>query len=372
MSEIKTNKNKNFGYKKGYRKPVNNKSAADKEENVSSANNSKAPKRTDYTPPVIEIPADMIPMPQTPVVEKEYDLTFNGEFVTVIEEPKEKTYEIVGVKFDNSEKVYYFDPKENKYAIGDHVIVETARGLEFGEITVENKCVPEKEVVLPLRSVVRLATDEDEAKNKENAEKEKQALIECEKLVLKHELPMKLVEAEYTFDNTKLLFYFTSDSRVDFRELVKDLASLFKTRIELRQIGIRDEAKMMGGLGICGRVFCCKAFLADCGQVSMKMAKEQNLSLNSAKISGTCGRLMCCLKFEHETYEEEARLTPKIDSLVRTPDGDGVVVDSAPLAGTVIVRLSSAPDAPPKQYHRDDVKSIGYVKREKNEAEAKN
>lgn len=367
MSDIKTNKGRNFGYKKGYHKPQHPNNAVKDDAQGGERKGAKVA----YTPPVIDIPDEMLPMPEGIAQQSAEELTYNGEFVTVIEEPKEKTYQIVGVKFDNAEKVYYFDPKDKKYTVGEHVIVETARGLEFGEITIENKTVSEREVILPLRAVVRHATAEDEAKNKENAEKEKAALAECEKLVEKHALPMKLVEAEYTFDNSKLLFYFTSDSRVDFRELVKDLASLFKTRIELRQIGIRDEAQMMGGLGICGRVFCCKAFLTDCGQVSMKMAKEQNLSLNSAKISGTCGRLMCCLKFEHETYEEEARRTPKIDSNVRTPDGDGVVVDSSPLAGTVMVKLSSAPDAPAKQYHRDDVKNITFVKREKNEAEVK-
>ncbi len=368
MSEIKTNTNQKNTYQKYGKKPFRH-----------NNNNHKAKPNTEkkngkYERPEIEIPEDMIPMPEASEIsdDSEKKSSFLGEFVTVIEEPAEKQYEIVGVKFDNSEKVYYFNPGDKKYTLFSNVIVETARGLEFGEITVENKTVSEREVILPLRCVVRLATEEDEKKNEENIKKEKEALEECQKLVEKHELPMKLVEAEYTFDNSKLLFYFTSDTRVDFRELVKDLASLFKTRIELRQIGIRDEAKMMGGLGICGRPFCCKTFLSDCGQVSMKMAKEQNLSLNSVKISGTCGRLMCCLKFEHETYEEEIRLTPKVDSLVRTPDGDGIVVECSPLAGTIKVRLSADPDAAPKQYHRDNVKSIGYVKREKNEAEAKN
>ena len=306
----------------------------------------------------------MLPMPSEDELKKQAqkEAEYVSDFVAVIQEPVLQTYEIVGVKFDNSEKVYYFCPQGNRYTLGNHVIVETTRGLEFGEITIENKTVTEREVILPLRNVVRLATDEDEKHYAENAAKEKEALEECQKLVEKHELPMKLVEAEYTFDNSKLLFYFTSDTRVDFRELVKDLAAIFKTRIELRQIGIRDEAKMMGGLGICGRAFCCKTFLADCGQVSMKMA---------VKISGTCGRLMCCLKFEHETYEEEIRLTPKVDSLVRTADGDGVVVEATPLTGMIKVRLSANPDAPLKQYHRDDVKSIGYVKREKAEAEVK-
>ena len=363
MSEIKTNKNPKFGYYKKNKRP-------NREDN---GEQKRTKKNLPYEKPVIDIPADMLPMPSEEEIKKqaEKESAFASEFVAVIQEPVVQMYEIVGVKFDNSEKIYYFNPAGNKYSVGNHVIVETTRGLEYGEITIENKTVSEREVILPLRNVVRLATDDDENHHADNAIKEKEALEECQKLVEKHELPMKLVEAEYTFDNTKLLFYFTSDTRVDFRELVKDLAAIFKTRIELRQIGIRDEAKMMGGLGICGRAFCCKTFLADCGQVSMKMAKEQNLSLNSVKISGTCGRLMCCLKFEHETYEEEIRLTPKVDSLVRTPDGDGVVAEATPLTGMIKVRLSASPDAPLKQYHRDDVKSIGYVKREKAEAEAK-
>lgn len=363
MSEIKTNKNPKFGYHKRNKRPNRDTAPAPAREK----------KNLPYESPVIDIPDSMLPMPSDEELREQVKKESENvsDFVAVVQEPVLQTYEIVGVKFDNSEKIYYFCPQGTKYVLGNHVIVETTRGLEFGEITIENKTVTEREVILPLRNVVRLANDEDEKHYAENAVKEKEALEECQKLVDKHELPMKLVEAEYTFDNSKLLFYFTSDTRVDFRELVKDLAAIFKTRIELRQIGIRDEAKMMGGLGICGRAFCCKTFLNDCGQVSMKMAKEQNLSLNSVKISGTCGRLMCCLKFEHETYEEEIRLTPKVDSLVRTADGDGVVVEAAPLTGMIKVRLSASPDAPLKQYHRDDVKSIGYVKREKAEAEVK-
>ncbi len=362
MPETKTNKNKNFVHKKGYHKPYNTKQNQAKP--IQNENKVLAP----YDKPEIVIPDEMLPMDNVTVSE----VSFNGEFVTVVKEPEEKTFEIVGVKFDNSEKIYYFSPNGAQFTLGQHVIVETARGQEFGEITIENKTVSEREVILPLKNVVRVATEDDERRNIENGIKEKEAIEECQKLVEKHNLPMKLVEAEYTFDNTKLLFYFTSDSRVDFRELVKDLAAVFKTRIELRQIGIRDEAKMMGGLGTCGRVFCCKSFLNDCGQVSMKMAKEQNLSLNSAKISGTCGRLMCCLKFEHETYEEEARLTPKVDSMVQTADGNGIVVESTPLTGIIKVKLSSAPDAPAKQYHRDEVTNMGYVKKDKQESEAKN
>lgn len=274
-------------------------------------------------------------------------------------------YEVIGIKFDQGGKMYYFDPDKKQYKPGTFAVVDTARGMEFGEVVQGNKTVLEREVVLPLRKALRTATEEDIAHKKENDKKEKEAFVICEEMIRKHELEMKLVETEYTFDNTKLLFYFTSDSRVDFRELVKDLASVFRTRIELRQIGIRDEAKMMGGLGICGRPFCCRTFLDGFVQVSIKMAKEQNLSLNAAKISGTCGRLMCCLRYEHDVYEEEIRKTPKVDSLVRTDDGDGVITEISPLQGTVKVRLSGLQDAPPKTYKREDVKVMGYVKKEK-------
>ena len=271
---------------------------------------------------------------------------------------------VVGVRFEDGGKVYYFDPGEFDIKASDKVIVETARGLEYGEAVYSSKEVGASQIISPLKSVIRMATEEDAKHKAENDKKEKEAFTVCEEMIARHGLEMKLVEVEYTFDNSKMLFYFTSESRVDFRELVKDLAGVFRTRIELRQIGIRDEAKLIGGLGVCGRAVCCHAFLDDFGQVSIKMAKEQNLSLNTAKISGTCGRLMCCLRYEHETYEEEIRKTPKIDSLVRTDDGDGVVVETVPLQGLVKVQLSANPDAAPKVYNRDDVKLIGYVKKD--------
>ncbi len=283
----------------------------------------------------------------------------------ITEEVKEE-FTVIGVRFKDGGKVYYFDPGQTEYHMGDDVIVDTARGLEYGQLACENKTVGINEIVLPLRQAIRKASAQDKEHKAENDKKEVEALQICEQLIAKHNLEMKLVEAEITFDNTKILFYFTSDTRVDFRELVKDLAGVFRTRIELRQIGIRDEAKITGGLGICGRTVCCKSFLDDFGQVSIKMAKEQNLSLNTSKISGTCGRLMCCLRFEHETYEEEIRKTPKIDSLVRTADGDGTVVETVPLQGLIKVRLTQSPDAAPKVYHRDDVKLIGYIKKEQN------
>ena len=263
--------------------------------------------------------------------------------------------DVVGIRFKSSGKIYYFDPAGKKYHAGKHAIVETARGQEYGEIVFGNKMVKESDTVPPLRPVLRTATEADIRHHAENKEKEDAAFKVCNEKIIAHGLDMKLIDVQYTFDNTKLLFYFTSSGRVDFRELVKDLASVFRTRIELRQIGIRDEAKMMGGLGPCGRSLCCSIFLTDFGQVSIKMAKEQNLSLNSTKISGVCGRLMCCLRYEYETYEQEIRLTPPVDSVVKTADGIGVVTETTPLAGTIKVRLNDSPDVAPKVYHRDDV-----------------
>ncbi len=269
-------------------------------------------------------------------------------------------YEIVGIRFKSGGKIYYFDPCGLKIPKGTPVIVETSRGAEFGVCDITNKVVSERELVLPLRPVTRIASKEDEARHEANVVKEKEAFAICSQKILDHKLGMKLIDVEYAFDGTKLLFYFTAEGRVDFRELVKDLASVFRTRIELRQIGIRDETKLLGGIGICGRPFCCKTFLSDFVQVSIKMAKEQNLSLNSAKISGACGRLMCCLRYEYDTYQEELKKTPKTDQIVSTPDGDGTVIEVQPLAGLVRVRFGSKADMiPPKVYHRDEVTVIG-------------
>ncbi len=275
--------------------------------------------------------------------------------------------EVIGVRFRQTGKIYYFDPNGFRIEQSENVIVETARGLEYGHTVAGNKFVPNTEIVPPLRKVIRKATVDDDNHHEENSQKEKEAFDICLQKIEKHKLDMKLIEVEYTFDNNKLLFYFSSEGRVDFRELVKDLAAVFKTRIELRQIGIRDEAKMMGGLGVCGRPFCCKTFLNDFAQVSIKMAKEQNLSLNSAKISGTCGRLMCCLRYESEVYEEELKRTPKVDSIVDTPDGEGVVAEISPLAGIVKVRLNSTPDQAPKPFSRDAVKVKGYLRKKEKE-----
>lgn len=281
----------------------------------------------------------------------------------------EKT-EIVGVRFKSTGKTYYFDPNGVSAPRGSFAIVETARGPEFGEVTLGNRLVPTADIVPPLRPLLRLATKEDIAHNEENAAKEIEAFRICHEKIAAHKLDMKLVDAQYTFDNTKLLFYFTSAGRVDFRELVKDLASVFRTRIELRQIGIRDEAKLIGGLGICGRALCCSGFLSDFGQVSIKMAKEQNLSLNSTKISGNCGRLMCCLRYEHKTYEEEIRLTPPVDSVVKTPDGIGTVCETSPLTGMIKVKLNDS-DGLPKPYHRDTVQVLSRhgAKKDNNSSE---
>lgn len=278
-------------------------------------------------------------------------------------------YEIVGVRFKENGKTYFFNPVGIKFNTDDCVIVETARGLEYGFVSLSNRDVEASKVVLPLRPVIRFATDADTERYAINKEKEKEAFAVCEEKIAARKLEMKLVDVEYTFDNTKLIFYFTADGRIDFRELVKDLAAVFRTRIELRQIGIRDETKLIGGLGVCGRPFCCKKFLPDFVQVSIKMAKEQNLSLNSQKISGACGRLMCCLRYEHEVYEEELKKTPKLDSTVVTPDGTGIVCEVNPLAGLVKVRLSEQQTV--RSYSRDDVKVISQRKntQDKNDTE---
>lgn len=278
----------------------------------------------------------------------------------MVEEPENpiEQVEIVDVRFKLSGKTYFFSPNGLTLAKDDNVIVETARGLEFGTVVQPNRTVPITDIVPPLKNVLRLATEEDKQRRAANEEKEIEAFNICLQKIEAHGLEMKLVDVEYTFDNSKLLFYFSADGRVDFRELARDLASVFRTRIELRQIGIRDEAKMMGGLGICGRPLCCSTFLNDFGQVSIKMAKEQNLSLNSAKISGTCGRLMCCLRYEYGTYAEELAKTPRVDTLVETPDGPGFVTEISPLAGLVKVRLQKDADQPPRYYNRADLRQI--------------
>ncbi|NLY55341.1 MAG: stage 0 sporulation family protein [Firmicutes bacterium] len=249
-------------------------------------------------------------------------------------------YKVVGVRFKKAGKIYYFDPGDIELALGDGVIVETARGIEFGYLVVGPKMVSEEEIVTPLKKVIRKADESDFKKVEENEQKAKEAFrIGLEKIA-KHGLPMKLVNVEYTFDTKKIIFYFTAEGRVDFRELVKDLASVFRTRIELRQIGVRDEAKMVGGLGLCGRPICCHTFLGEFEPVSIRMAKDQNLSLNPTKISGLCGRLMCCLQFEADTYKDALEQLPSVGDLIETPQGQGKVTEVNPLTGEVHVEVA--------------------------------
>ncbi len=262
---------------------------------------------------------------------------------------------VVGIRFKKAGKIYYFSPGELEIKKNDCAIVETARGIEFGDVVIGPKEVTEEELVTPLKNVIRVATEEDQIKLKENEEKEESAFDICAEKIVKHELPMKLVDVEYTFDNSKIIFYFTADGRIDFRELVKDLASVFRTRIELRQIGVRDEAKMRGGVGTCGRELCCCTFLGEFDPVSIKMAKEQNLSLNPTKISGICGRLMCCLRYECDSYAcmNEDRLEK--GAMVDTPDGKGEVANVLEGENMVVVKL---PDGRKRKYNIKDVEEI--------------
>lgn len=246
---------------------------------------------------------------------------------------------IIGVRFKSVGKIYYFDPKDYDVKMGDKVIVETARGVECGEVALVDREIDETRFTNPVKGIIRLATPNDMKTIEKNRQKEKDALKICEQKIAAHKLKMNLIDVECTFDNNKLLFYFTAESRVDFRELVKDLAAVFRTRIELRQIGVRDEAKMLGGLGICGQPFCCSRFLGEFQPVSIKMAKEQGLSLNPTKISGTCGRLMCCLKYEQDSYEDLLKHTPKVGAIVRTADGKGVVEEVNLLTGKLRVKM---------------------------------
>lgn len=286
---------------------------------------------------------------------------------TVAEEllPDEKI-EIVGITFREAGKVYYFAPGGLKLTVGQHVIVDTKRGTEMGAVKVANKLVPKEKIVAPLKSIKRIATESDMERDAKNRELELEAALICKKKIAEHKLGMNLVSVEYTFDNSKLIFYFSCESRVDFRELVKDLAATFRTRIELRQIGIRDETKMMGGLGVCGRKYCCAGFLSDFVQVSIKMAREQNFALNSSKSSGGCGRLMCCLRYEHDTYEEAIRKLPPTGSVVMTQDGKGVVTELRPLAEEIKVRLEDKEKDALKIFKARDVKVLKTPSKKKD------
>ena len=297
------------------------------------------------------------------IPEPEPERKYMFDYEPLPEEEKEeepKTIEVVGIKFRNGSKIYYFSPLDIKFEKGEHAIVETVRGVEYGEVALGNKMVGESEVVFPLKPVLRKATAEDDVRNAENRKLEESARPIWHEMVTKNGLDMQLVDVEYTHDNAKLCFYFTADGRVDFRELVKDLAGVFRTRIELRQIGVRDEAKLYGGLGSCGRPFCCNTFLPDFTQVSIKMAKEQNLSLSSSKISGSCGRLMCCLRFEHDTYECEYATFPKVDTIVDTPKGRGVIVESSFLTGKIKVKMNN--DQSIKIFGKGELKALGMIK----------
>lgn len=261
---------------------------------------------------------------------------------------------VIGVRFKRAGKVYFFDPGPYEIVAGGNVVVETARGVEFGEVVTPPRDVPDEQIVQPLKQVVRVATEQDVRTARRNEENEKSAFVICQEKIAVHKLEMKLVDVEYTFDNSKIIFYFTANGRVDFRALVKDLASVFKTRIELRQIGVRDEAKMLGGLGPCGRQICCRAFLGDFQPVSIKMAKEQSLSLNPTKISGLCGRLMCCLKYEQETYEQSRKRMPRVGKEIITPDGPGTVQDINVLGEVVRVRIAQGDAYEVREYPFDD------------------
>lgn len=269
---------------------------------------------------------------------------------------------VVGIRFKKAGKIYYFNPNEIEVSKGDNVIVETARGIEFGECVTGPKFINEEDIVSPLKSVIRKATPEDVGQHKENKIKEQEAFDICVEKIQEHKLVMKLIDVEYTFDNNKVIFYFTADGRVDFRELVKDLANIFRTRIELRQIGVRDESKMVGGLGPCGRPLCCSSFLGDFVPVSIKMAKEQNLSLNPTKISGICGRLMCCLNYEQDTYEDIRKRLPRVGSIVNTPDGRGEVVANSVVKELVKVKIKTKEDEVIREFRIFEVTLIsgGY------------
>lgn len=270
--------------------------------------------------------------------------------------------EVVSVKFKDGGREYYFDPDGITLTAGENVIVETQNGIEFGTVSAANHEVEDSTVVKPLKKLLRRATEKDIKKVAENRKKQDEAFGICEELIAQHQLDMKLVEAEYSFDSNKIVFFFTSDGRVDFRELVKDLAARFHTRIELRQIGVRDEAKLLGGLGICGQPYCCKQFLSDFQPVSIKMAKEQGLSLNPTKISGSCGRLMCCLKYEQDAYEYLNSFTPNVGATVQTDEGPAVVTDANVITGNLFVKLVDS-DSIPFKVHRDDVKLISRSKK---------
>ena len=279
---------------------------------------------------------------------------------------------IIGVRFKKPGKIYFFDPDGKKVEKGNFVIVETSMGKEYGEVAIANRIIPDEKLEKPLKKIIRIATNKDKKQHEENKVKEKEALKLCEEKIKEHKLDMTLTDVEYKFDRSKLLFFFSADGRIDFRDLVKDLAAIFKTRIELRQIGVRDEVKKLGGNGICGRELCCCSFLGNFETVSIKMAKEQNISLNPSKISGNCGRLMCCLKYEQEVYEEKLSRLPKIGAIVKTADGEGEVCGVETLKETIKVKFKDGEDTFFKKYEANDVKIIKDVEKEQEDLEVEN
>jgi len=275
--------------------------------------------------------------------------------------------EVVGIRFKQAGKIYYFDPAGLNIQNGQYVIVETSRGIEYGEVVIGVRSVEEETIISPLKKVIRIATEEDKKIEQENIDREKLAFGICVAKVKDHGLEMKVIDVEYTFDRNKVIFYFTADGRIDFRELVKDLATVFKTRIELRQIGVRDEAKMIGGVGICGRTLCCSTYLGDFQPVSIKMAKEQSLSLNPTKISGVCGRLMCCLKYEQDAYEEVNKRMPKVNSIVLTPRGEGLVMQTSVLRETVDVKIVEEEQSEIYTFSAKEIKIVKAAKDDNKE-----
>ena len=280
--------------------------------------------------------------------------------------------EIIGVRFKPVGKTYYFDPQDFEINKGDNVIVETSRGIEYGTVVVGRKEINDDELLKPIKPIMRPAQQEDHERYRENKKKEKEAFDICTEKIKRHGLEMKLIEVEYTFDGSKILFYFTADGRVDFRELVKDLAMVFRTRIELRQIGVRDESKTIGSIGVCGRSLCCSKFLGEFAPVSIKMAKEQGLSLNPSKISGACGRLMCCLKYEQDTYEELLKKLPRHGALVKTPDGNGIVESVSVLKEKVKVSVGEEKERTIKEYDASEIKVLKNTKHREDEDAVEN
>jgi len=273
---------------------------------------------------------------------------------------------IIGVRFKKAGKIYFFDPDGKQLLTGDHVIVETSMGMEYGEVVIANRQLPQEKIVAPLKKIIRIATHQDAKQNEENKKQEKEAFKTCEKKIKEHNLDMKLMDVEFKFDKSKILFFFTADGRIDFRELVRDLAAIYKTRIELRQVGVRDEVRRLGGNGICGRELCCCSFLGNFETVSIKMAKEQNVSLNPSKISGNCGRLMCCLQYEQEAYEEKLKKLPKIGAIVKTADGQGEVCGLETLKEIVKVKFKDGDETFFKKYSAKDVKIIKNIEKDQD------